>query len=124
MNFAKLDIIATWLVPESFQNIQVFLGFANFYRQFIEAFSKVTLGLLDMLKSSTKKKFKSIKFVFTGKALESFNELKRFYACASMLVHYNPMHRIMLECNLSRFAILVILSQLIEETSQWHPIAF
>ena len=31
MDFAKLNTIVTWLVPESFQNIQVFLEFANFY---------------------------------------------------------------------------------------------
>ena len=103
---------------------QVFLGFANLYCHFIEAFNKVALGFLDMLKSGTKKKFKGIKFVFTGKALESFNELKHFFTYALMLVHYNPICHIMLECNASKFAILVIFSQLIKKTSQQHPIAF
>ena len=102
----------------------MFLGFANFYRQFIEAFSKVAAGLSDMLKGGTKGKFRGMKFVFTGEALESFNELKHFFACAPMLVHYNLMRHIMLECDASGFAILVILSQLIEETGQWHPVAF
>ena len=41
-----------------------------------------------------------------------------------MLVYYNLMRRIMLECNASGFAILAILSQLIEKTGQWHPVAF
>ena len=58
----------------------MFLGFANFYCQFIEVFGKVASDLLNMLKNSTKKKFKGMKFVFTGKALESFNELKYFFA--------------------------------------------
>ena len=113
---AKLDTIATWPVPESFRDIQVFLDFANFYRQFIEAFSKVTAGLLDILKGSTKRKFRGMKFVLTGEALKLFNELKHFFACAPLLVYYDPMHRIMLECNASEFAILAILSQLIKET--------
>ena len=124
MNLAKLDTIAIWPVPESFQDIQVFLGFANFYRQFIETFSKVTAGFLDMLKSGTKGKFRGMKFVFIGEALKTFNELKCFFACALILVYYNLMRRIMLECNASRFAILAILSQLIEETSQYHFVAF
>ena len=77
-----------------------------------------------MLKSDTKGKFRGIKFVLTGEALKSFNELKRFFACAPMLVHYSPMRYIMLECNLFGFAISAILSQLIEETGQWHLVVF
>ena len=96
----------------------MFLGFVNFYSQFIEVFSKVASDFLDMLKSSTKEKFRGMKFVLTGKALESFNELKHFFTCAPMLVYYNPMRRIILECNVFGFAILAILSQLIEKTSQ------
>ena len=65
-----------------------------------------------------------MKFVLTGEALESFNELKRFFAYAPMLVYYNPMCHIMLEYNTSEFAILMILSQLIKETDQWHPVVF
>ena len=124
MNSKKLNTIAIWPVPESFQDIQVFLRFANFYHQFIEAFSKVALGFLDMLKSDTKAKFRDIKFVLTGKVFKSFNKLKHFFACAPMLVYYNLIYCIMLECNVSKFVILAILSQLIEETGQWHPIVF
>ena len=111
-------------MPESFRDIQVFLGFANFYRQFIKAFSKVAAGLSDMLKDGTKEKFRDMKFVLTGKTLESFNKLKHFFACTLILVHYNPMRHIMLKCDAFKFAILVILSQLIEKTSQWHLVAF
>ena len=111
-------------MSESFQDIQVFFGFANFYCQFIEAFSKVAASLLDMLKNGTKGKFRGIKFILIGKALKSFNELKRLFACAFMLVYYDSICHIMLECNASRFAILAILLQLIKRTGQWHPVAF
>ena len=107
---AKLDTIATWLVSKSFWDIQVFLGFANFYCRFIEAFSKVALGFLDMLKSGIKKKFKGMKLIFIGKAFESFNELKCFFVCAFMFIYYDLMHHIMLECPVFKFAILAILS--------------
>ena len=116
MDPAKQNTISTWPMPESFRDIQVYLEFADFYRQFIEPFNKMTLGFLDMLKSSIKGKFKNMKFVLTSKALKSFNELKHFFACAPILVYYNPIGRIMLEYIMFRFAILAILSQLIEKT--------
>ena len=68
MDFAKVNIIAIWSMPESFQNIQVFLEFANFYHKFIEVFSKITSDFSNMLKNNIEGKFKSMKFVFIGKA--------------------------------------------------------
>lgn len=50
------------------------------------------MGLSNMLKKNTKKKFKSIFFVMTIEALKSFNELKQLFACAPMLVHYDLLH--------------------------------
>ena len=88
----------------------MFLELTNFYCQFIEAFSKIVLGFLDILKGGMKGKFRSMKFVLTGEALKSFNKLKYFFVWALMLVYYNLMHCIMLEYNASGFAILVILS--------------
>ena len=41
-----------------------------------------------------------------------------------MLVHYDLTRRIMLKCDVSRFAIGAILSQLVSETSRWHSVAF
>ena len=40
-----------WLKPESVQNIQVFIGFANFYRHFIKGFSRIVAPLTAMLKT-------------------------------------------------------------------------
>jgi hypothetical protein len=49
MNNAKIKIILDWPIPKSFKNIQVFIGFANFYRRFILRFSKVICSLTDIL---------------------------------------------------------------------------
>ena len=38
--------------PKSVQDIQVFLGFANFYQQFIQGFSKIATPLTSMLKTT------------------------------------------------------------------------
>lgn len=97
----------------AFEGFRFFFNFVNFYRCFIEAFSQIAAGFLDMLKGDTKEKFKDIKFVFTSKTLKLFNELKYFFTYAFMLIYYNLMHRIMLEYNVFQFVILAILLQLI-----------
>ena len=88
----------------------MFLGFANFYCRFIQNYSRVSSGLSDLLVGGVKKKFKGIPFIMTNKALEAFNALKRLFASAPMLVHYDLTRRIMLKCDASGFAIGAILS--------------
>ena len=124
MDPVKLGSVATWPLPKSFRDVQVFLGFANFYRRFIDKFSRVASGLSDLLKGSQKGKFKGMKFNLTQAAIESFHELKRRFTTAPMLRHYDPDKRLQLETDASGFAISGILSQLWESTGQWHPIAF
>ena len=41
-----------WPEPKSVQDIQVFLGFANLYRRFIQGFSRIAAPLTSMLKTS------------------------------------------------------------------------
>lgn len=40
MNSEKIFAILKWRIPESVKEVQSFLGFANFYRRFIEGFFK------------------------------------------------------------------------------------
>ena len=46
----KIEVVKKWPELKSVRNIQVFLGFANFYRQFIQGFSKIVAPLTLMLK--------------------------------------------------------------------------
>ena len=91
---------------------QVFLGFASFYRQFIDKFSRVASGFSDLLKDSQKGKFKRMKFNLTQAAIESFYELKQKFTTAPMLRHYDPDKRLQLKIDASGFAISGILLQL------------
>ena len=77
-----------------------------------------------MLQGGSKRKFKGIKFDMTQAVLRLFDKLKQRFASALMLIHYNPSRQIMLECDVSGFAIGAILSQLVSETSIWHPVEF
>ena len=47
-----IKVIKQWLEPQSVRDIQVFLGFANFYRRFIQGFSWIATTLTSMLKTS------------------------------------------------------------------------
>ena len=48
----QIEVVRKWLEPKSVQDIQVFLGFANFYCQFIKSFSKITAPLTSMLRTT------------------------------------------------------------------------
>ena len=51
MEDEKIEVVKNWLEPKSMRNIQVFLGFANFYQRFIQGFSKIARPLTSMLKT-------------------------------------------------------------------------
>ena len=48
----RIEVVKEWPEPKSVWDIQVFLGFANFYRQFIQGFSKIAAPLTSMLKTT------------------------------------------------------------------------
>ena len=48
----RIDVVKALPEPKSVQDIQVFIGFANFYQRFIQGFSKITAPLTSMLKKS------------------------------------------------------------------------
>ena len=52
MDPRKVEAITTWPRPTTFPKLQTFLGFYNFYRRFIEAYSRVVAPLTSMLKGS------------------------------------------------------------------------
>lgn len=45
----------TWAKPKSIRNIQVFLGFANFYQQFIQEFNRITVPLTLIFQTTSSK---------------------------------------------------------------------
>ena len=48
MSTAKVESVKNWPVPQNVKDIQAFLGFAKFYRRFIEGFSKICKPLTDL----------------------------------------------------------------------------
>ena len=52
MEVEQIKVVRKWPEPKSVWDIQVFLGFANFYRRFIKGFSKIAAPLTSMLKTT------------------------------------------------------------------------
>ena len=52
MEAKRIEVVKKWPEPQSVQDIQVFLGFANFYWQFIQGFSRMVAPLTLMLKTT------------------------------------------------------------------------
>jgi hypothetical protein len=52
MDPRRVQTIREWKTPTTYREVQVFLGFANFYRRFIKDYSKIAKPLTDLLKGS------------------------------------------------------------------------
>ena len=52
MDTEKTDAIQQWKASTSVKEVQAFLGFANFYRQFILDFSKLSQPLVNAIKKA------------------------------------------------------------------------
>ena len=50
MDPVKINIIKEWPVPRNISEVQLFLGFINFYRKFIEKYSEVAVSLIYLIK--------------------------------------------------------------------------
>ena len=51
MKDERIKVVKQWLEPKLVRDIQVFLGFTNFYQQFIQNFCCIAISLISMLKT-------------------------------------------------------------------------
>ena len=111
---AILDL--DWPEPQKVQDIQSFLGFANFYRRFIHNYSEIVLPLTRLTR-------KGVPWNFSDDCRRAFNALKQAFTTAPVLHHWEPDRQIMVETDASDYAIAGILS-ITTENGKLHPIAF
>lgn len=82
-------IVKDWPLPKCHRDIQVFLGFANSYRRFIEKYLNITQSLIDMLVGRKARKFKG-PFLITKDAWDAFSYFKTAFTTVPVLIHYDP----------------------------------
>jgi len=116
MATTKVDAVLSWKTPASLQEVQSFLGFANFYRRFIQDYSRVARPLTELTK-------KTEKWLWNKEAETAFNDLKKRFTTAPILSHFDPAKPVIIETDASDFAIGAVLSQRDKE-NRLHPVAF
>jgi hypothetical protein len=116
MDPVKIEGVSQWPAPRSVKELQSFLGFINFYRRFIEDFSKIAKPLHNLTK-------KDVKFIWTTEHQEAFDSLKTRVTSAPILVQPDARRPFKLETDASDYATGAILSQLCED-DKWRPVGF
>jgi hypothetical protein len=118
MSKHRIDTMLEWEIPESVKNVQSFITFANFYRCFIEGFSKICHQLLELTTKSNK--------MFNWKANLRyqivFDTLKKYFTDAPISRHVESVRPVVIATDTSDLAIGTVLSQVI--TGPLYPIAY
>lgn len=118
MDPGKVRAVQEWPQPNSVKQVQRFLGFANFYRRFIKNFSSVA----EPLSALTKKSARS--FMWTEKANQAFNKLKRLFTSAPILTLPDPELPFVVEVDASDVGVGAVLSQRARVDNKLHPCAY
>ena len=122
MDQRRVDTVTSWPQPTTYREVQVFLGFVNFFRRFIHHYSQIAGPLSSLLKGS-QEGVKKGNLEWGEKEAEAFRRLRVAFTEAPLLLHFDPELPIRVETDASAFALAGILSQLSPE-GQWRPVAF
>ena len=90
----KISSILEWPTLENVKNVQSFLGFVNFNRQFIKNYSHIAEPLTRLTR-------KDLIFNWTQDQEKAFNQLKRLTASAPVLQFYDPEKPVRIETDAS-----------------------
>ena len=69
MDPAKVSAVLDWPTPKNFKEVQSYLGFANFYRKFINNYSALTTPFTSLTRKTTK-------FAWSSEAEEAFRAVQ------------------------------------------------
>ncbi|KAI0994170.1 hypothetical protein K3495_g14012 [Podosphaera aphanis] len=112
----KIRAIVEWQSPKDVKGVRSFLGFANFYRNFIDKFADLTAPLHELTKSNTP-------FRWGIEQNHSFETLKEKFSSAPVLSMWNEERVTVLEPDASGWASGGCLSQY-DERGNLRPIAY
>ena len=108
MSTAKVESVKNWPVPRNVKVVLAFLAFANFYRNFIEGFSKICKPLIDLTQ-------KNKMFEWISQCEEAFWRLKTMFIEGPILAHFDFMQNTRIETDASNFSLGAILLQLCKD---------
>ncbi len=143
MDPERVTTLAEWPEPEGYRDIQIFLGFANFYRRFVWGYSDLIRPLQEHMTAAQKPpdghkaKGKKTKkgptrwykdWSWPEDVRQSFLKIREAFCTAPVLVHFDPRNPIMLITDASDFAMARIVLQYDRNAPaierHWRPVAY
>ncbi|KJZ68122.1 hypothetical protein HIM_12487 [Hirsutella minnesotensis 3608] len=112
----KVQAIQQWQRPRSVKGVRSFLGFANYYRQFIPRFSNIAAPLTAVTK-------KDAVFAWSEECDKAFEELKALLTSAPILAQWDPDRETIVETDSSGYVTGGALSQKGDDGIM-RPVAF
>lgn len=116
MDDDKVTAIQGWEPPDNVRDLQRFLGFANFYRRFIQGYSTVCIPLNELLR-------KDIHWKWGRPQQQAFRTLKDAFSTAPTLAYFDYNKEAILETDASNWASGGVLSQKDDE-GILRPVAY
>ena len=116
MDPTKVSAIQEWEKPRNIKDVRVFLGFSNFYRRFIRAYSRVVSPLVNLTR-------KGVPFEWDGACQDAFDTLKAAFTSAPLLRHFDHERDSVVETDASDYVSAGVLSQP-DDQGVMHPVAY
>jgi hypothetical protein len=111
----KVESIQNWPVPKNIKDLQSFLGLCNYYRCFIQDYSKIAAPMTDLTHKDTP-------YLWTPSCEDAFQEIKQLMTQAPILIIPDPDLPIEVTTDASDFAVGAVLSQ--DQGQGPQPVAF
>jgi hypothetical protein len=105
-----------WKTSRSVKAVRSFLGFVNYYREFIPRFSDIAMPLTALTK-------KDAIFHWSEKYEEAFQAPKKLLINAPVLAHWDPEKETVVETNSSGYTVGGVLSEYDQE-GRLKPVAY
>jgi hypothetical protein len=116
MDSVKVQGVLDWPILETVKQVREFLGFGNFYRQFIDHYSNIAQFLIKLTKKDTP-------FNWSEQCKNAFQELKQCFTTAPVLITLDLDKPFVLECDASLAATTAVLRQQ-DANGDWHPVTY
>jgi hypothetical protein len=117
MDSVKIAGVTEWPAPTNKKEVQLFLGFTNFYWWFIKDFSDHARPLFNLTRNDSKWHWGMLE-------QSAFDKLKQTVTAAPILISPDLTCPFRIEADSSDFATGAVLSQISMEDNKWHPVAF